>query len=142
MNSDSIIIGMGKAGLKFSKAEIGKIGIVPKSPVPLYLNQRVGMINEVKRGGLIYTYILYKVNDIKKIINNRASGVAQPNISAKDIEEINIIIPDDNILNQFSKIIEPLIDKMIENLSEIQTLTKIRDTLLPKLITGKIRVKV
>ncbi len=55
--------------------------------------------------------------------------------------EIQIILPDDIITYQFYKAGLALFEKIDLNIKQIQTLTKIRDSLLPKLMSGQIRVK-
>jgi type I restriction enzyme S subunit len=52
-----------------------------------------------------------------------------------------IVSPSDLLLTNMDKIMNPLIEKIIINNLETQTLTNIRDTLLPKLMSGEIRVK-
>jgi len=44
------------------------------------------------------------------------------------------------MITKFDKEVEPLVDKILYNAKQIQTLEKLRDTLLPKLISGAIRV--
>ena len=70
------------------------------------------------------------------------SGSAQPQITITDIGTLNITIPDIEILVKFDKIVKSYHDKIFENQQQIQTLTQLRDTLLPKLMSGEVRVKV
>lgn len=58
-----------------------------------------------------------------------------------DFEQKKYVIPKPEIANNFAKIIKPLQYKIWNNNSQIQTLLKLRDTLLPKLMSGKLRVK-
>jgi len=58
-----------------------------------------------------------------------------------DFEQKEYVIPPVEVANEFSKRIKPLQYKMWKNNSQIQTLSKLRDTLLPKLMKGEIRVK-
>lgn len=44
-------------------------------------------------------------------------------------------------IKNFNEIIAPCIDRMTKNISQIRTLTKLRDTLLPKLMSGEVRVE-
>jgi len=52
-----------------------------------------------------------------------------------------ISIPPKELFDQYDKRIAPMIDKLIDNHNQIRTLTKTRDTLLPKLMSGEVRVK-
>ena len=53
-----------------------------------------------------------------------------------------IAIPDPETLKQFNDIVLPSLDKIAYNLNQIRTLEKLRDTLLPKLMNGDVRVAV
>ena len=53
---------------------------------------------------------------------------------------MKFILPSNDILKEFNKAIEKIFDKTYNNLIQIQTLSQIRDSLLPKLISGKIRI--
>lgn len=50
-------------------------------------------------------------------------------------------IPDNKLLKQFTEIINPIREKIISNNKQNQTLTQTRDTLLPKLMSGKIEIR-
>ncbi|MBA4275987.1 restriction endonuclease subunit S [Flavobacterium sp.] len=124
-------------------AEVGKVGVVPNYQQDLWLNQRVGKFNdkEIKNASILIGKVM-QTNDFYKIIQGLAYGSAQPNISTSDIENINIILPNDkNILNTLINDFVHLHNITIENLTENQTLTQLRDTLLPQLISGAVRLK-
>lgn len=69
------------------------------------------------------------------------SGSAQPQITINDLNSVTISIPPKKTQNDFSAIFKPLVSKMGENEFENQTLAELRDTLLPKLISGEVRLK-
>ena len=69
------------------------------------------------------------------------TGTVFGSISKTDFESIDIIIPDSSLIQHFQKEVKPLDDKIIENSKQILTLTHLRDTLLPKLMSGEVRVK-
>ena len=69
-----------------------------------------------------------------------ASGSAQPNISGSQIEQTEIILPSINLIEEFGSIVNSLFEKILENYSFNQTLTQTRDTLLPKLMSGKLEL--
>jgi type I restriction enzyme S subunit len=70
------------------------------------------------------------------------SGSTQPLIRQSDIKKIEIFLPKINFLKDFEVISRNLFTKIQFNTSQIQTLEKLRDTLLPKLMSGELRVKV
>ena len=51
-----------------------------------------------------------------------------------------LFIPGNELIKSLSTVLTPFLDKMSANTSESQSLTKLRDTLLPKLISGELRV--
>lgn len=133
VESGSLLIAM-------TGAEVGKIGLVPKTDKNLWLNQRVGMIKEKKPFGSLFMYLLLSSDTYYTAIQNSALGSAQPNISASAIESIRAIIPTADLIEQFGKVVNPLFEKILDNLAENETLKITRDNLLPKLISGEIDV--
>ena len=63
-------------------------------------------------------------------------------INSQMIKEINMVIPDEQKLKDFKELIKPYFKKIKSNQTQIQSLTKMRDTLLPKLMSGEVRVAV
>lgn len=78
-------------------------------------------------------------NRLIEVIEERA-GTALPYIRVSDIENKESPIPPSPILQSFRSIVEPLFQKIILNQKQIMTLRKIRDTLLPLLVFGKLRI--
>jgi type I restriction enzyme S subunit len=79
--------------------------------------------------------------DVVKYSDASSSGTRMPRTNWNILSEYKIPIPNDEILVKFNQVIKPLIDKVERNIFSIQTLSKLRDTLLPKLMKGDIRVK-
>jgi type I restriction enzyme S subunit len=57
------------------------------------------------------------------------------------MERYDVCLPDGAALEAFNAIVDPLLDRVIANVHESRTLAATRDTLLPKLVSGAIRVK-
>jgi type I restriction enzyme S subunit len=70
-----------------------------------------------------------------------ASGSAYPAVKAEHFEIAEIILPSKAILGMFHSIVDPMRIKTYENSLQIQTLTKTRDALLPKLMSGQLRIE-
>ena len=81
-------------------------------------------------------YILLKQTNVSSIV----TGAVQPKISQANLKSVPIIMPPINLLNQYNDIIKPLFDQIRINQNQIQYLTQLRDTLLPKLMSGEIKV--
>lgn len=69
------------------------------------------------------------------------AGSAQPLITQGAIKEVTCTVPKEIELVDFSLKLDSLFCQLQNNVAENQTLTKLRDTLLPKLISGEVRVK-
>ena len=70
-----------------------------------------------------------------------AKAVTMGHIQRHHLDYALVLIPGDNFLQTANAVFEPMLNKFINNNSQIQTLSTLRDTLLPKLMKGEIRVK-
>jgi type I restriction enzyme S subunit len=104
------------------------------------LNQRVAKLRAKNENDHAFTYLLFLQDSILSLMQNTASGTAQQNLSPIQMKEIKIIIADRKILDKFGIVTNKLIKKIKNNISQIQTLSALRDSLLPKLMSGKLRV--
>jgi len=103
------------------------------------LNQRVAKLSSVNKINYGFVYLLFRQNEILTMLGNLSSGTAQQNLSPIKTAEINIIIPDRVIMEQFGKIVNPMFKMILDNLNQNIFLSQIRDSLLPRLMSGKIR---
>ena len=81
-------------------------------------------------------YILLKQTNVSSIV----TGAVQPKISQANLKSVPIIMPPINLLNQYNNIIKPIFNQIRINHNQIQQLSTLRDTLLPKLMSGEIKV--
>ena len=95
-----------------------------------------------KANNSFHSYTFYKIkslmNDIKQF---NETGTVFGSISKTDFENIEIRMPDFESIKRFQSIAKPIDDKIMENTIQIRTLTSLRDTLLPKLMSGEVRVE-
>jgi len=122
-------------------ATVGKVGLMPSSEQSFYLNQRVGKF-ESKLGRDVTPLLLSFFNSEKaqSSILNLAGGAAQPNISAKQIESIELPIPTEAILNFFLDETDSQFSLRLNLIDQNFRLTQARDLLLPKLMNGEVTV--
>ena len=104
------------------------------------LNQRVAKLQPLKNQDYVFVYLFFRQKSILNLLENISSGTAQQNLSPIQTGNTKIFIPDRKILNNFGDTVNPLFNKILENNIQIQALSKIRDSLLPRLMSGKIRV--
>lgn len=67
-------------------------------------------------------------------------GAVQPHVYPKDLDRLRFIHADIKVMEYFEKILISYHDKIKANLSQIDILAKLRDTLLPKLMSGELRI--
>ena len=88
-----------------------------------------------------FLYILMKTREFKEHALGYSNGSTVLHLSKKAIPEFEFKLPPIGLVNSFTERVSPLIKKQFVNQKQIQTLTQLRDTLLPKLMSGEVRVK-
>jgi type I restriction enzyme S subunit len=126
--------------LAMSGNTTGKIGIIPHLEGELFLNQRVGKIFIDEEIYKTFIYFFLMSGSYQEKILAMGYGSAQPNINPTQIENIDIIYPNNKILENFVNTTNPIFTKILDNLYQIQSLVRSRDELLPKLTSGQVRV--
>ncbi|WP_026486771.1 restriction endonuclease subunit S [Caldanaerobius polysaccharolyticus] len=103
------------------------------------LNQHLFKVSSEKYPKWFYYYwIKYHLNDFRRIAEDKATTMGH--IKREHLSQAKVIVPDDEWLKEFDRILSPLIEFYISNGREVKILSQLRDTLLPKLISGEIRV--
>lgn len=120
-----------------SRAPIGYLAI---SQIETAINQ--GFIGIICNKRLSSMFMLWWVKNNLDIIKNMANGSTFLEINKSNFRTIEIIIPETEILHIFDIIVSSLFNKVVKNEKESQNLSQIRDLLLPRLMSGKIRVPV
>lgn len=118
-----------------SRAPIGYIAIAKND---VTTNQGFKSVVPKSNIGTAYIYYFFK-NNIE-MIESRASGSTFKEVSGSVMKQIPALIPDDNTLKDFQEICNVYFEKQMLLESQNQTLLTLRDALLPKLMSGEIRV--
>ena len=118
-----------------SRAPIGYLAI---AQMPIAVNQ--GYIAMPSGGELSPLYMLFWCRQNMEGIKARANGSTFMEISKKAFRPIPALVPSAKVLVAFANIADPLFERLIENERQAQTLTQLRDTLLPRLISGELRL--
>lgn len=125
---DSILISV--------RAPVGRLNIADRDIV---IGRGLGAINSIINCN---SYLFYLLKRIFAVEDRHGSGTIFNSITKKEVEEIKVISPSSTIIHRFENIVKN-IDQQISVLSaECDYLAQIRDTLLPKLMSGEIRVPV
>ncbi len=118
-----------------SRAPIGYLAI---AQMPIAVNQ--GYIAIPPTGQLSPLYMLFWCRQNMEGIKARANGSTFMEISKKAFRPIPALVPSVEVLDAFANIADPLFERLIENERQAQTLSQLRDTLLPRLISGQLRL--
>lgn len=118
-----------------SRAPIGYLAI---AEIPVAVNQ--GFIAMVCDGALPNHYVVNWARANMDVIKGNANGTTFLEISKKNYRPIPAIVPPPEILDEFVRIVGPLHSQVVANLASSRSLAAIRDALLPKLLSGDLRV--
>ena len=69
-----------------------------------------------------------------------SNGAKMPRVGWKDLAAYPVVMPTESVAAEYTKVVEPLLARMKVNVHEARTLATLRDTLLPRLISGQLRV--
>ena len=121
--------------LMSSRAPVGYLAL---AKVPLAINQGYIAIPSAKT--LSSEYTIHWLESAMDEIKGMAGGTTFAEISKSTFKTINLIIPTLNVVNEFTGIVQSKYSLITNNVQEISLLTQLRDTLLPKLISGELRL--
>jgi len=118
-----------------SRAPVGFLAI---AGVPTAINQ--GFIAMVCDGPLPPTYVLNWALTSMATIKSHASGTTFAEISKKNFRPLPIVVPTSDMITAYQQAADPLFQLLTACVKENEQLAKIRDFLLPKLLSGQVRV--
>ncbi len=135
-NSAAKLLPKGTTVLAITGATLGQVS---RLEIDSCANQSVIGIIESERIKSEYIYYWIK-NEIKEIISHQTGG-AQQHINKNNVDNYELLIPNKETLDNFNEVIKPIFNQISLNCFQNQRLSQIRDSLLPKLMNGEIRVK-
>jgi type I restriction enzyme S subunit len=118
-----------------SRAPIGYLAI---AEIPTAINQ--GFIAMKAKDGVSNLFLLFWTKASHEAIVSRANGSTFLEISKSAFRPMPVIVPSPGIMASFDSVARPLYEAMVNNEKQSRTLVDLRDTLLPRLISGKLRV--
>ena len=105
-----------------------------------YLNEHVFKLDFEDKSYNAFCYFYFKTDYVMNYLNALGGKAAIPGINRNDIENILIISPTNEIVKKFGSIILPIIKKILVNCKESRHLAQLRDLLLPKLMSGELKI--
>lgn len=132
---------MAMTDMKDRVAILGNTAIMPLDNEYI-LNQRVGCLRSNGYRGVTYPFIYLITNNSSFLadLRSRANSGVQVNLSSSAIKDSQVILPTETINNAFSELTLPMFEVILNNQLENLRLEKIRDILLPRLMSGEIDV--
>ena len=89
-----------------------------------------------------YFLFLYLISPyFKQKIKFICNGTGINNLTYQTFDEVSFAFPEKNVLDKFEKMVKPIFEMSGNNEAEIQSLTALRDRLLPMLMNGQVEVK-
>jgi type I restriction enzyme, S subunit len=118
-----------------SRAPIGYIAI---ANMPVAVNQ--GFIALVCSKNLSNHYVVQWLKENMDVIESRANGTTFLEISKTNFRPIPVVVPSQSVIERFEVITSKLYSRLVSNVRQTQHLSGLRDTLLPRLLSGELRV--
>lgn len=114
------------------------VGVLAFAEVPLAINQ--GYIGIIDDKGVSKEFIYLWLKENMETVQSYANGSTFLEISKSAFKTLQISKPPKALLKTFQSQVEPFFNKIKSNQTQIRTLSTLRDTLLPKLMSGEVRV--
>jgi len=132
---------MAMTDMKDNVAILGNTAVMPQDNEYI-VNQRVGHLRANGYKGITYpfVYLLTNSTDFLVDLRSRANSGVQVNLSSSEIKASQTVLPTEKVNTAFSEITLPMFETIINNQLENQRLTQLRDTILPKLMSGELDV--
>ena len=105
-----------------------------------YLNEHVFKLDFDNKGYNAFCYFFFKTDFVMNYLNAQGGKAAIPGINRQDIENVLIYSPHNESVKEFGNIVLPMIRQILFNCKGSRRLATLRDTLLPRLMSGELKV--
>lgn len=119
---------------------IGRVALITKTPTNWNTSESVYNMRPSENISSEFLYILLLSDVFQQYVKLHAQGGVQQGIRMASLKEYKMAIPSDIILREFDKKVIPLVSLVKKNDDEMDRLATLRDTLLPKLMSGELKV--
>lgn len=106
-----------------------------------YLNQRVSRLMPVEPTDWALTYCMFREPEMRVKLEQLSNGVAQQNLSPILASNIESVLPPKELRERFATIAEPMVKRIVQLYSASANLRRTRDLLLPRLLSGAVRLE-
>ena len=120
----------------YASPTIGRLGILESDAT---CNQ-AALCFEADENMISMEWLYLKLFELRNVFNSIAKGAGQQNISANLVKNMEIILPDTNVIKLFTAVTKKMFEMRLILQKQNLKLVKARDLLLPKLMSGEIEV--
>jgi len=114
-------------------------GLVVRVTAAAQTNQQINSVVPLARWGKAFPLFLLRRIGVA-VRAGGSGGSVFHNLSKSGFEELKVLLTTSELAQRFDEVIEPLVSKIVGNQIQAQTLATLRDTLLPRLISGQLRL--
>ncbi|MDP9365222.1 MAG: restriction endonuclease subunit S [Chloroflexota bacterium] len=116
----------------------GTVGRVALTAVEMTMNQSCYALRPRNHSSEIYTY--YSTRSLVALLRQRSHGSVFDTITRSTLESVPVVVPEETVVHRFDEVVKPLLLRIKASLRESATLRILRDNLLPRLLSGELRV--
>lgn len=115
-----------------------KVGIAPVDGI---CSTDIVVLNSREREAAAFVLVCISQGEFVAFTDRTSDGTKMPRTSWGRMERYGLCLPSGPVLEAFNECVEPMLDRIVANIHESRTLGATRDLLLPKLMSGEVRVK-
>lgn len=105
---------------------------------PAWLNQRVCVFHPIN--GACSAFVRFSIAPLLAAVEASETATTVIHLGKNDIDRFKAVMPSPEILSAFAEVANPLYERLVANKQQAQTIATLRDTLLPRLISGQLRL--
>ncbi len=119
---------------------IGRVALITETPTNWNTSESVFNMHPAENISSEFLYILLLSDAFQQYVKIHAQGGVQQGIRMASLKEYLMAIPSDNVLREFDEKVIPLVSLVKKNDCETDRLATLRDTLLPRLMSGELKI--
>ena len=120
--------------------DVGSVHLCPKLDIPMTLGNNIIMLRPNEKEYNYFLYLWFKYFSGQGLIQGIKGGSAQPKFNKTDFKNLPLLIPSFEIIERSYWIFESMFSILSSNIKENSRLSLLRDTLLPRLMSGELEV--
>ncbi len=120
------------------KLDFHKVGVAPTDGV---CSTDILVLQPTEPFWFAFGVLLVSSDDVIRFVDASSTGTRMPRTSWAELARYETPLPSNEVAVEFDASVRPLIDRILLNIHQSRTLTELRDTLLPKLLSGELRIR-